>query len=206
MSGTIDKPIEIEAAEPSLYEPESVRGWEHWNEDDYLAFDENIPVEFSRGKAEVLPIPTMLHQLILAYLHAKLFAFVSERDLGTVLFSAFRIRLRAGKYREPDLVFMRIEHSNRMGEVYWEGADLVMEIVFENREHDLITKRQEYAEAGVPEYWIVDPREGRITVLRLEVGSNVYAEHGIFERGSIARSALLDGFEVDVNEALTTKR
>jgi len=199
MASTIDKPVET-------FEPESIQGWEHWTEADYLAFDENILIEFSDGRAEVLPMPTTSHQMILAFLYGKLAAFVAARNLGTVLFSALRIRLKEGKYREPDLVFMKAENSGRMGEVYWDGADLVLEIVSENRDHDLITKRREYAEAGISEYWIVDPREGRITVLRLEAGSNVYAEFGSFERGSIARSAMLDGFKVDVTVALTTKR
>jgi Uma2 family endonuclease len=54
---------------------------------------------------------------------------------------------------------MKAEHRNRRTFDYWEGADLVVEIV--NRDdpaRDLETKRAEYAEAGIPEYWIVDPR------------------------------------------------
>ncbi len=205
MSGTIDKPIRLDT-NASLPEPESVRGWERWNEDDYLAYDENIPVEFANGKAELLPIPTLSHQLILAYLYGKLLNYVTHRDLGTVLFPAYKVRLWEGQYREPDLVFMKVENSDRMGEAYWDGADLVMEVVSENRAHDLVTKRREYARAGIPEYWIVDPQEGRITVLRWEAGLQVYAEHGVFACGETARSALLPGFEIDVEAALKPKR
>ena len=81
------------------------------------------------------------------------------------------VRLFPGTYREPDLVYMRpdrIRDPRRPPE----GADLAMEIVSEgeeNRKRDLETKRSEYARAGIPEYWIVDPQEHCITVLRVAV-------------------------------------
>ena len=95
------------------------------------------------------------------------------------------------------------QNAARIGEPFWEGADLVMEVVSgsdDDRRRDLVTKRSEYEQAGIPEYWIIDPREGRITVLHLDGDS--YAVHGEFARGSRATSVLLPGFSVDVSEAL----
>lgn len=78
---------------------------------------------------------------------------------------------------------------------------LVMEVVSQDDpERDWTKKRTDYAEAGMPEYWIVDPHRGVIVVLRLDAGR--YVEHGEFPRGTRARSALLPGFEVDVTAAL----
>ena len=68
----------------------------------------------------------------------------------------------------------------------------------EDRERDYIYKRRDYARAGIPEYWIVDPQEGVIIVLRLD--GNEYNEHGRFGPGQIATSYLLPGFEVVVDE------
>jgi Uma2 family endonuclease len=68
----------------------------------------------------------------------------------------------------------------------------------EDRRRDLVTKRKEYARAGIPEYWIVDPREERVLVLRLE--GKCYKIHGDFSKGQAASSVLLPGFSVDVNE------
>ena len=65
-------------------------------------------------------------------------------------------------------------------------------------------KREEYAKAGIPEYWIVDPELGQITVLVLD--GSVYAVHGEFARGQQATSKLLPGFAVDVTAALAPKR
>jgi Uma2 family endonuclease len=50
---------------------------------------------------------------------------------------------------------------------YADGADLVIEVLSKDRDRDLQMKRLEYAQAGIPEYWIGDPRDQRITVLRL---------------------------------------
>jgi Uma2 family endonuclease len=168
-----------------------------WSEDEYLALNGNYLIEFSDGCLEVLPMPTMTHQLIVLWLYGKLLEFVSARGLGRPLVAPFRIRLREGKYREPDVLFMLPTNSERMREEFWEGADLVMEVVSDHdRRRDLEIKRGEYAEAGIPEYWIVDPQQSLVTVLRLD-GAH-YAVHGAFSPGAMATSALLAGFEVDV--------
>jgi Uma2 family endonuclease len=178
-----------------------------WSELDYLALNTNHLVEFSNGVVEFLPMPTMYHQLIALALYRLLESFVSANTLGTVLAAPFKIRLWEGKFREPDVLFMTKEHAARMGEQYWNGADLVMEVVSdgdEDRRRDLKEKREEYARAAVPEYWIVDPKLGKITVLTL-VGS-AYAVHGEFSKGEQATSKLLPGFAVDVTSALAAKK
>jgi Uma2 family endonuclease len=173
-----------------------------WNEEDYLALRGNRPVEFSDGVLEVLPVPTTSQQVLVAYLYGLLLTFTSGRDRGTVLFAPLRVRLWRGKFREPDVVFMLREHADRIREEFWDGADLAVEVVSDDeddRRRDLETKRREYARAGIREYWLVDPREGRITVLRL--AGKRYTVHGIFTPGMVASSHLLRGFTVDVREA-----
>jgi Uma2 family endonuclease len=174
-----------------------------WSDLDYLGLTEgmNRLVEFTDGNVEVLPVPTSSHQRILLYLFAQLHAFVSPRRLGEVLCAALRVKIRDGKFREPDLVFMSEEHRGRIGEEYWDGADLVMEVVSkdaESRKRDLLQKPLDYAEGGIPEYWIVDPQEERITVLTLH--GDAYEQHGQFARGESATSKLLGGFTVSVDE------
>ncbi len=67
-----------------------------------------------------------------------------------------------------------------------------------DRDRDLVRKRRDYALAGIPEYWIVDPQDEVIIVLRLK--DNDYIEHGRFSAGGLATSALLTGFTVPVAE------
>jgi Uma2 family endonuclease len=99
---------------------------------------------------------------------------------------------------------MSREHARRIHEDYWDAADLVMEVVSTDkmdRRRDLQTKRREYARAGIPEYWMVDPKEGQITVLRLP--GQRYVVYGEFPKGEQATSHLLQGFGVDVTQALS---
>ncbi len=175
-----------------------------WSVEEYLALDTNHLVEFSHGHIEVLPMPTHQHQRIVFLLARLLYDFVAPQRLGTVLPAALPVRLWPGKYREPDVVFMRAEHEHRCQNQYWEGADLVMEVVSpgtENRTRDLEIKRHEYPQAGIPEYWIVDPEQEQVTVLSLSGGE--YGEHGVFRRGDTATSRLLPGFAVAVDDVFT---
>lgn len=57
-------------------------------------------------------------------------------------------------------------------------------------------KRCDYAEARIPEYWIVNPMDETVTVLT--PAGDAYAEHGVFGRGRQVDSACLDGFAVTV--------
>ena len=66
------------------------------------------------------------------------------------------------------------------------------------RDHE--DKRRDYAEARIPEYWIVDPAEQRILVLCLE--GDRYAMHGEFAVGNEAESKLLSGFRANVASVL----
>jgi Uma2 family endonuclease len=100
---------------------------------------------------------------------------------------------------------MLTENSQRRSNSYWSGADLVMEVVSddpESRDRDVNEKRSEYAAAGIDEYWIVDPLQRQITVLRLAAGQ--YQEHGVFRVGDQATSHLLAEFSLDVSQAFAT--
>lgn len=168
---------------------------------DYLALDTNHLVELSDGRLEVLPMPTERHQVIVACLYDALRAFVVARGLGRVLFAPLRVELWEGKFREPDVVFLLAEHADRRGERYWRGADLVMEVVSEDDpDRDWVEKRREYARAGISEYWIVDPRDSTITTLGLDERAGEYSRCTTWRPGEMARSVLLDGFQVPVSD------
>lgn len=177
-----------------------------WSEQEYLDLPGNRLVEYTDGFIEVLPMPTTSHQSIMLAFYEALLLFARPRQLGKVSVAGIRVRLRKGVFRQPDVVFMLSEHAERVGEDYWRGADLVMEVVSgsaKDRRRDLVDKPIEYARARIPEYWIVDPETGRITVLRLS--RRGYKPAGKYRRGDQAHSALLQGFAVDVDTILSTK-
>ena len=169
-----------------------------WAEDAYLWLTDqtNRLIELTDGNIDVLPVPTDEHQSFVAFLYEAFTAFLRERG-GKALFAPLRLRVREGKFREPDLLLVLDARDPRRRSRFWLGADVVVEVVSPDQpERDLVEKRADYAEAGIPEYWIVDPRVDAITVFELEGG--VYVEHGVFFLGMQAESALLEGFSVDV--------
>ncbi len=176
-----------------------------WTEEQYLKLSDqtNHLVEYTDGTIEVLPLPTEKHQVMLAYLYELFIAVVQSRG-GKVLFAPLRIRIREGRYREPDILLICDANDPRRQNRYWLGADLVVEIVSpDNIEHDTVTKRAEYAQAGIPEYWIVNPENETVTILTLS--NDAYAEHGVFHRGVHAASVLLEGFTVSVDDVFDAR-
>ena len=201
MSTVLTAPPRSKRGEPTWEIAEFFPAQGDWSEEEYLELDTNRLVEFTHGYLEVLPMPIPSHNMIILYLCDVLRAFVSHGNLGQVLFAGVPIRLGPGVFRQPDIIFMLAGHAARRGRDYWEGADLVMEVISPGgRTRDLRRKRLEYAAAGIPEYWIIDPKLARITVLRLE--GDHYVVHGEFRPGELATSVLLKGFTVDVAAAL----
>ncbi len=170
-----------------------------WTEEQYLKMTDSLQrlVEFTDGEIEVLLMPTDRHQAISQFLFLALLVFL-QRVGGKVQYAPLRLQVREGKFREPDILLVLDAHDPRRQNRFWLGADLVVEIVSPDaRERDTVTKRADYAEAGIPEYWIVHPEEETITVLTL--ADDAYTEHGVFRRGEQATSVLLDGFTMDVD-------
>jgi Uma2 family endonuclease len=170
-----------------------------WTEEQYLRLTDqtNRFIEFTEGAVEVLPMPTRKHQAISRFLFLAFLACVQPLG-GTVYYAPLRVRVAPGRFREPDLVLLLDVNDPRNQNAFWLGADLVVEIVSpDDVERDTVIKRADYAQAGIPEYWIVNPVEETITVLTLADGA--YIAHGMFHRGATATSALLTGFTVSVD-------
>lgn len=176
-----------------------------WTEADYLALDTNQLIELSDGCLEFLPIPTLFHQRFVLFVLEALRRYVAENNLeGDVLPAPLRIRTVPGKIREPDVVFIKPERiADRHSPP--NGADLVVEIVSpgeDPRQRDLETKPEEYARAGIGEFWIVDPETQIVTVHSLE--GDRYRVHGQFKKGQTADSVLLNEFRLDVSALFST--
>jgi Uma2 family endonuclease len=173
----------------------------HWSEGAYLSLTDetNRRIELVEGRLEFLPMPTELHQALVAFLYQALLAFVTKNGLGTVPYAPLRVRMPNGKYREPDVMFLRKENFHLRSNRIWKGADLVMEVVSgdpKDRKRDYEDKLLDYASAKISEYWIVDFEQRVVTIHRL--ADDRYVVHGQFTSGQKASSALLPEFGVDV--------
>jgi len=166
----------------------------------YLALTDhdNRLIEFTDGFLEVLPRPTDKHQCVSRFMFLAFWRYLEPRG-GTAHFAPLRLRVRPGKFREPDIIVLLSATDKRRQNRFWLGADLAVEVVSEDKpERDLIDKRGDYAEARLPEYWIVNPQTETITVLRLQ--GDFYEEAGAYRCGQSAASVLMPEFSVAVDE------
>jgi len=125
--------------------------------------------------------------------------YVEARGLGgKVFFSRYACRLSEFSAPEPDVGYVcaervgLVEHGGMRG-----GPDIAVEVVSrESRHRDYDDKRRLYEEAGVPEYWIIDPIQKRVEFLVLEEGRHRLAP---LEENRLFRSRALPGFWIDVD-------
>jgi Uma2 family endonuclease len=107
-----------------------------------------------------------------AWLCTILYGFADVNDLGKVYVSRVAYRIGTKRGPEPDLGFVpkALEWRRRRG--YIDGPPaLAVEIVSADSVHrDYVLKRRIYEQAGVQEYWIIDPEEERATFLVLRKG------------------------------------
>lgn len=125
--------------------------------------------------------------------------FVHARRLGRVFGSSQGYLFPSGDIVEPDCAFVSNARLGAMtpevGEFLRVVPDLLVEILSPSTaSRDRGEKRGIYERNGVLEYWLVDPRARRITVLALEDGR--FVEHLVVEGDGEARSKLLDGLSV----------
>ena len=94
---------------------------------------------------------------------------------------------------------MSVSHADRIGEKYWGVPDLVAEVISESDEDlDRVIKLDEYAHAGIPEYWIVDPYARTVEIYLLN--GEAYQLAATLAEGQTLTSAQLPGLEVSVAE------
>jgi len=137
-----------------------------WTLDDLYALpDDGNKYELIRGELFVTPAPTLEHESILARLTRILDPYVAAHNLGLIFRARAALRFK-GSEAEPDLMVRRPTAADQT----WETApppSLLVEVLSPStRRRDRKEKRDFYLDAGVAEYWIVDPEAKAITAIR----------------------------------------
>jgi len=121
---------------------------------------EDTWAEWVKGEVVMVSPASDRHQDLVGFLGAVLRLLVEARQLGVIRSAPFTIHLaNIPSAREPDLMFIRREHTDRLQENFLEGpADAVIEITSPSTIHiDRGEKYVEYEASGVSEYWLIDP-------------------------------------------------
>ena len=128
--------------------------------EEFLREFEGQFAEWEDGKVILMSPVSRRHQQLLGFLIHLLSSFVEVEQSGEILFAPFQMRLaKIQRGREPDLIFIKTENLSRLKSNFLDGpADIAVEIISpESVDRDRNVKFRECAQAGVPEYWLIDP-------------------------------------------------
>lgn len=134
----------------------------------------------------------------LGYLIRFLLRGYSRKNTGgEVLGSRFTYALALHRAAEPDVSFVSEARRQILTRTRGTAApDVAVEVVSQDsRDRDYGVKHRLYEEAGVCEYWIIDPAEHRCEFHRLEDGRFLPVS---LEQDLIFRSEALPGFWLDI--------
>lgn len=142
-----------------------------YTEDDYYNIPEDVRAELIDGQIYYQAAPSRIHQTISGELHTIINNYIRTKKGSCRIYAApFAVKLFKDRKNiiEPDISI--ICNPDKLTDNGCDGApDWIIEIISpSNPEHDYILKLNLYKEAGVREYWIVDPRSEKIFVYYLE--------------------------------------
>lgn len=143
-----------------------------YTEDDYYNFPDDIRAELINGQIYNMSAPSRIHQEFLMFLSKTIANYIDSKNGPCRIYPApFAVKLFSDCNHtivEPDISV--ICDPNKLTDKGCSGApDWIIEIVSPSTSsHDYIRKLNLYANAGVKEYWIVDPTKKSIYVYHLE--------------------------------------
>jgi Uma2 family endonuclease len=153
--------------------------------------------EWIDGEVIVMTAPSEMHQDLILFLGALLRHLVEAYNLGRVWIAPYQMKLEFTG-REPDILFLSREHFGRKKKLYLDGpADLVVEVISpDSRARDRGEKFYEYEQAGIPEYWLLDPARKQAEFYGLSA-DGIYHLLPIDSEG-VFRSTVLEGLWLKV--------
>ncbi len=136
--------------------------------DTYYSLPDELRVELIDGRLYYKQLPSLRHQSIMMTLSSLLYQYFSEHMQDCRVFAlSCDVRLDGDDYTmmEPDIFVVRGTERFANGAYCMGAPEFVVEIVsLSSSKNDYELKRYKYYNAGVKEYWIVDPIKMRIVV------------------------------------------
>lgn len=152
-----------------------------------------------------MPSPITQHQRIVKRVTRKLDDFIEPNQLGEVFVSPLDVVFDEGNTCEPDVFLVLKENKGIINKKNISGSpDLLVEVVSKGSVvRDYVEKKNDYETFGVKEYWLIDPLNETIIVYTLDNGK--YIIFSSVEEQGIAKSKLLDGFELAFEEVFISE-
>ncbi len=168
--------------------------------EDYRKTPEDERYELIDGVLIMAASPNRAHQTTQRKLGWRMASTVENEDLGEVFFTPFDVVLSEHTTLQPDLIFVSKENESVLTDANIQGApDMVVEIISPSSTgRDWVTKRDLYARHGVKEYWLIDPFERTLWVMRLINGRLELA--GTYREGDTVTASTIKGFSVNLSD------
>jgi len=164
----------------------------HVSEAEFLSLPESVEhIELIDGEVIVSPSPLFWHQEVLRRLVYALSSWAEGRSGVTIAQAPLDVRFAPGRILQPDaMVFLATIDREQPGPIN-RVPELCVEVLSVNRMYDRVTKRFIYGNAGVVEYWIVDPAG----LVEVRSGPELAHETSVTD---LLTSSLLPDFSLDV--------
>lgn len=174
---------------------------------DVLLWDEDERIEIIDGEAFMMATPSRIHQEISGELFRQLANFLEGKQCR-VYPAPFGVRLFARDGDGPEDVDTLVEPDisvvcdrSKLDQHGCKGApEMVIEILSPSTlRHDRLVKLNLYDQAGVLEYWIVDPQNRAVQVFRRDGGAalRICEEYG---HTQVAKVSVLDGCFLELSK------
>ena len=170
--------------------------------------DDRRKLELDEGTLYIMPRPRKVHgffQLKLAVPIDQYLDGFAEPPAELLIDFVIALSLERRILLAPDLSIVLRGSAAISGDRMIEGPpDIVVEILSSDRRRDLVRKRQLYAEAGVPEYWIFDPRDDTATLLELANGE--YVQRAVLTAADTLTTPRLPGLAIPLADVFSHRR
>ena len=162
--------------------------------------DDGKRYELIGGEVHLTPAPHTKHQYVVHNLDIPLSVYVQKNKLGDVWTAPLDVRLSGDTALQPDLIFVSDARAEIIQEDWIAGApDLVVEVLSPSTAaYDRATKLPAYAEAGVPEFWLIDSQAKTVEVLKLQ--GKKYFVDAILAGDQVLTSNLFPGWQLPLRD------
>ncbi|GAA1438356.1 Uma2 family endonuclease [Nocardiopsis tropica] len=136
--------------------------------------DDGRRYELVDGRLDVAPAPVFLHSRVESRLAIHL-GVLAPDECEVVTSPGINFNSDRSHHRIPDLVVIRAEDEE--SPYLTRPPLLAVEVVSpESVFRDHHTKRREYAEFGIPSYWVITPDRDKSSIIELRLENGEYAE------------------------------
>ncbi len=170
---------ELNTVTPADWVPGPQQG--DWTYEAYAALTaDGECYEIVQGVLVMSPSFEDIHQDVIGEICAYLREQIKVKRLGRVFPAPFDVVLAPQEVYQPDVVVVLNQHLERVKTQGVMGApDLVVEVISPSSKlYDRVNKHMAYEQAGIPEYWLVNPHQKTVELFVLEGGK--YYSQGIF--------------------------